>query len=177
MLAARTGIVASVESLLRHGAGASVEAREGWRGQSALMWAAAEGHAAVVAPLVAAGARVDARSDAGFTPLAFAVRAGHRGTVDVLLDAGSDVNLELPDGTSPLHLAVVNAHYGLAIHLLERGAAAAAAGPGWTSLHQLVWTRRPNRRPTWNWSGPWRRMAPTSTRGRPGSRRTATATC
>ena len=145
MLAARTGVAASVEALIRHGAAASVEAREGWRGQTALMWAAAEGHAAVVAPLVAAGARVDAPSDAGFTPLAFAVRAGHGEAVDALLDAGADVNLALPDGTSPLHLAVVNAHYGLAVRLLERGADAAAAGPGWTPLHQLVWTRRPNR--------------------------------
>ena len=145
MLAARTGVVASVESLLRHGAGASIDARESWRGQTALMWAAAEGHAAVVAPLVAAGAGVDARSEAGFTPLVFAVRAGHRPAVDALLDAGADVNLPLPDGASALHLAVVNAHYELAVHLLERGAGAAADGPGWTPLHQLVWTRRPNR--------------------------------
>ena len=145
MAAARTGVVDSVETLLRHGAAATVDAREGWRGQTALMWAAAEGHAAVVAPLVAAGADVDARSDGGFTPLAFAVRAGHGAAVEALLAAGADVNLALPDGTSPLHLAVVNARYDVALQLLEHGADAAAAGPGWTPLHQLVWTRRPNR--------------------------------
>ncbi len=145
MAAARTGVVGSVEALLRHGAAATVDAREGWRGQTALMWAAAEGHAAVVAPLVAAGAAVDARSDGGFTPLAFAVRAGHGAAVEALLAAGADVNLALPDGTSPLHLAVVNARYDVALQLLEHGADAAAAGPGWTPLHQLVWTRRPNR--------------------------------
>ena len=145
MAAARTGVVDSVEALLRHGAAADVDAREGWRGQTALMWAAAEGHAAVVAPLAAAGADVDARSDGGFTPLAFAVRAGHGAAVEALLAAGADVNLALPDGTSPLHLAVVNARYDVAVRLLEHGADAAAAGPGWTPLHQLVWTRRPNR--------------------------------
>ena len=145
MAAARTGAVDSVEALLRHGAVAGVDAREGWRGQTALMWAAAEGHAAVVAPLVAAGANPDARSDGGFTPLAFAVRAGHVAAVAALLDAGADVNLALPDGTSPLHLAVINARYDVAVQLLEHGADAAAAGPGWTPLHQLVWTRRPNR--------------------------------
>ena len=145
MAAARTGVVDGVEALLRHGAAATVDAREGWRGQTALMWAAAEGHAAVVAPLVAAGAAVDARSDGGFTPLAFAVRAGHGAAVEALLAAGADVNLALPDGTSPLHLAVVNARYDVAVQLLEHGADAAAAGPGWTPLHQLVWTRRPNR--------------------------------
>ncbi len=145
MAAARTGVVDSVEALLRHGAAATVDAREGWRGQTALMWASAEGHAAVVAPLVAAGADVDARSDGGFTPLAFAVRAGHGAAVEALLAAGADVNLALPDGTSALHLAVVNARYDVAVQLLEHGADAAAAGPGWTPLHQLVWTRRPNR--------------------------------
>ena len=145
MAAARTGVVDSVEALLRHGAAAGVDAREGWRGQTALMWASAEGHAAVVAPLVAAGADVDARSDGGFTPLAFAVRAGHGAAVEALLAAGGDVNLALPDGTGPLHLAVVNARYDVALQLLEHGADATAAGPGWTPLHQLVWTRRPNR--------------------------------
>ena len=145
MVAARTGVVDSVEALLRHGAGAGIDAREGWRGQTALMWAAAEGHAAVVAPLVAAGADVDARSAGGFTPLAFAVRAGHGDAVGVLIEAGAEVDLALPDGTSPLHLAIINANYDVALRLLEHGADAAAAEPGWTPLHQLVWTRRPNR--------------------------------
>ena len=145
MAAARTGVVDSVTALLRHGAGEGVDAREGWRGQTALMWAAAEGHAAVVAPLAEAGADVDARSDGGFTPLAFAVRAGHGAAAAALLAAGADVNLALPDGTSPLHLAVVNAHYDVAARLLEHGGDAGASGPGWTPLHQLVWTRRPNR--------------------------------
>ena len=145
MFASRTGVLESVAALLRHGAGAGVDAREGWRGQTALMWAAAENHAAVVTRLVAAGADVNARSDEGFTPLAFAVRAGHAAAAEALLDAGADVNLGLPDGTSPLHLAVINARYDLALRLLERDADASASGPGWTPLHQLIWTRRPNR--------------------------------
>ena len=145
MVAARTGVVDSVTALLRHGGGAGVDAREGWRGQTALMWAVAEGHAAVVAPLAAAGADVDVRSDGGFTPLAFAVRAGHGQAVEALVEAGADIDLTLPDGTSPLHLAVINAQYDVALQLLEHGADAAAAEPGWTPLHQLVWTRRPNR--------------------------------
>ena len=55
------------------------------------------------------------------------------------------VSVALPDGTGALHLAVVNAHYDVALQLLEHGADPAAAEPGWTPLHQLVWTRRPNR--------------------------------
>ena len=143
MVAARTGRVDSVSSLLRHGA--AVEAREHWRGQTALMWAAAEDHAPVVTALVAGGATVDARAEEGFTPLAFAVRAGHIETVAALLDAWANVNLTLPDGTSLLVLAVINAHYDLAVELLERDADPNAAEQGWTALHQLVWTRRPNR--------------------------------
>ncbi len=145
MAAARSGAPGSVAALLRHGAAAGVDAREGWRGQTALMWAAAEGHAAVVPLLAAAGAAVDTRSDGGFTPLAFAVRAGHGAAVEALLAAGADVDLALPAGTSPLHLAVINAHYDVAMRLLAHGADPAASEPGWTPLHQLVWTRRPNR--------------------------------
>ena len=55
------------------------------------------------------------------------------------------VSVALPDGTGALHLAVVNAHYDVALQLLEHGADPAAAEPGWTPLHRLVWTRRPNR--------------------------------
>ncbi len=142
MVAARTGVVDSVVSLLEHGADPA--ARESWRGQTALMWAAAERHADVVGPLVAAGSDVNGRSDAGFTPLMFATRLGHIESVDALLDAGADIHQTLPDGTSALVAAVINAHYDLAVHLLERGADPNAAEQGWTALHQLVWTRRPN---------------------------------
>ena len=90
MVAARTGVVDGVVSLLEHGA--DPLARESWMGQTALMWAAAERHASVVAPLVAGGAEVDGRSDAGFTPLTFAARLGHIDTVDALLDAGADIH-------------------------------------------------------------------------------------
>ena len=56
MTAARTGKVDAVKVLLRYGA--DVNAKEGWHGQTALMWAAAEGHPAVVR---------SARSSAGRT--------------------------------------------------------------------------------------------------------------
>jgi len=74
----------------------------------------------------------------------FAVRGGHFETTRALLTAGAPANETLPDGTSALHLAVMNAHYELAAFLLDRGADANASGPGWTPLHQLAWTRRPN---------------------------------
>ena len=77
---------------VKHGANAN--ATEGWRGQTALMWAAAEGHSAVVPVLVAAGANLHARSSGGFTPLLFGARHGQIATVEALepvLDVVSSV--------------------------------------------------------------------------------------
>ena len=62
----------------------------------------------------------------------------------MLLDAGANVNETLPDGTSALLLAIMNAHYEVAAFLVDRGADPNADGQGWTPLHQVVWSRRPN---------------------------------
>jgi ankyrin repeat protein len=136
-----------------------VAARESWRGQTALMWAAAQNHARAVHTLIELGARVDERSAAGWSALLFAVRAGQAGAVDALLAAGADVNDTIrplsaeaapgrgvggPAGTSALVIAVTNGHFSLAKHLVERGADPNAAEQGWTALHQLSYTRRPN---------------------------------
>jgi ankyrin repeat protein len=142
MTSARTGRADVLEALLARGA--NVHAREGWRGQTALMWAAMENHAAAVETLIAHGADVHARSNGGFTALLFAARAGHVRLIPTLLARGANVNDALPDGTSVLHLAILNAHFELAARLLDNGANPNAEGPGWTPLHQLVWTRRPN---------------------------------
>ena len=159
MAAARAGDVDTLRLLLAHGA--DVAARESWRGQTALMWAAAQNHARAVHTLVELGARVDERSDAGWSALLFAVRAGQAGAVDALLAAGADVNDTIrplsaeaeaapgrgvggPAGTSALVIAVTNGHFSLAKHLVERGADPNAAEQGWTALHQLSYTRRPN---------------------------------
>jgi ankyrin repeat protein len=57
---------------------------------------------------------------------------------------GGPVNPAGPEGTSALVLAITNAHFELAKHLLDRGADPNAAAQGWTALHQLEYTRRPN---------------------------------
>ena len=54
MLAARSGQSEAVAALLN--AGANINVREQWNGQSALMWAAVEGHGAVVETLLERGA-------------------------------------------------------------------------------------------------------------------------
>ena len=143
MTAARTGDAASVKLLASRGV--DVNAKDGVKGQTALMWAAAENNAAAMNVLIEAGADINARSKAGvFTPLLFAVRGGHVDASRVLLDAGADVNQPMPDGTSPLVLATINGHYELSSFLLDRGANPKADDQGWTALHQIAWTRRPN---------------------------------
>lgn len=81
---------------------------------------------------------------AGFTALLFAARAGHIEASRILIDAGANVNETVGDGTSVLVLAVMNGHYELAAMLVDKGADPNADAQGWTALHQLVWTRRPN---------------------------------
>ena len=158
MTAARTGNVDVLRLLLARGA--DLRARESWRGQTALHWAAAENHAAAVHALIELGAAVDERSTAGWSALLYAARAGKADAVAALLEAGADVNDtirpptadDVPEdarrdptiGTSALVLAVMNGHFSLAQYLVERGADPNAAEQGWTALHQLAYTRRPN---------------------------------
>jgi ankyrin repeat protein len=156
MTAARSGSLESVKALLSHGA--AVEAKDENRGQTALMWAAAEGHAAVVQELIAAKADFRTRLPSGFTPLLFAVREGRLPVVRVLLEAGADANETIPvdgarrrgyggrlpaAGTSALLLAVMNAHFELASELLDAGANPNVDLTGYTPLHALTAVRKP----------------------------------
>jgi ankyrin repeat protein len=140
MTASRTGKVPAVELLLQ--AGADVNATEKWRGETALMWAAAENHGEAVTALVKGGARIDQQSrtltfpdirynlathatlpppQGGFTALMFAARQGALDAVRALADAGARLNVQDPDGTPALTLAVVNVHQDVAALMLARG--------------------------------------------------------
>ena len=160
MTAARTGSVDVLRLLLARGA--DLRARESWRGQTALHWAAAENHPTAVHTLIELGADVNERSTAGWSALLYAVRAGKADAASALLEAGAGVNDTIRPvaaegdsegeprrrdptvGTSALVLAVMNGHFSLAQYLVERGADPNAAEQGWTALHQLAYTRRPN---------------------------------
>jgi len=158
MTAARTGTVDPVLALISRGA--NVNAAETRSGQTALIWAAAEGNAEVVKILIAAKADFHTRLSAGFTPLLIAVREGQANVVKVLLEAGADVNETIqpqtgkPErgfsrgkaprpGTSALALAVLNGHFQLAADLLDAGANPNSDKPGWTPLHAITWVRKP----------------------------------
>jgi ankyrin repeat protein len=137
-LCARTGRPEAAKVLLTHGA--SVDAVESWRGQTPLMWAAADGHADMVKLLVEAGADVHARSaiiqwerqrteeprdkwmpPGGFTPLLLAAREGRVAAAKALLDAGADVNEVDPERHSAIVIALINGHFDVAGLLIDRG--------------------------------------------------------
>jgi uncharacterized protein len=143
MTAARTGKAEAVRLLLARGA--AVNAAERWKQQTALMWAAHEGNAEVARILIEAGASVSARSIFGWTPLLFAARQGQIATIDALVAGGARINETLPDGTSALVTAVQGNNFEAGLALLKHGIDPNAAGQGWTALHQIAWSRRPQR--------------------------------
>ena len=137
---ARAGAVPAVQMLIARGA--DVNAKDTWRGQTALMWAASEDHAELIKVLLAGGAEVDARSTGNFTALMFAVRQDAREAVRLLVAAGADVNLTGPNGQNLLRVAISNRHYTLASTLLDAGAIATARDrQGNTALHELIASR------------------------------------
>src|SRR5688572_9686189 len=136
---AYSGNTAAARVLLA--AGASVNPGDNWRGQTPLMWAAAEGHADTMQALIEAGADVDARSTiiewerqrtdeprdkwlppGGLTPLLLAARENCVACVDVLAAAGADLNIVDPERHTALILALINGHFDVAGRLIDRGA-------------------------------------------------------
>jgi ankyrin repeat protein len=139
MIAARAGAAGAVRALVH--AGAEVGAREGSRGQTALMWGAAEhDNDDVVRALIGSGADVDTPSSSGVTALIFAAREGNLTGARLLLAAGASPNHVSKDGTTPLLMATVRGHWEVAGLLLEHGADPNAASAGYTPLHWAAGT-------------------------------------
>jgi len=164
MEAARIGSAAAVEALLEFEA--DVNAHTDDRGQTALMWAAAQRHPEVVGVLLEYDADVHARTltrrevvmldlgrrrvtrtaaeDAteiergGITALLFAARSGDVASAELLLEAGSDINEAGADSNSALVMAALSGHGAVARLLLEEGADPNSAGGGYTAMHAAV---------------------------------------
>ena len=134
MTCARGGVLAAVNALLATGVNVDVNAKEAYHGQTALMWAAWEGHTEIVRALIEHGADVHARTTTAYTALLLAARDGDKETTQALLDAGADVNEAAEDGTTALVVATIRRHTTYAEFLLNQGADP-NLGPGFTPLH------------------------------------------
>ena len=120
MIAAGAGSLDAVRHLVL--GGADVNVAEPRRGQTALMWAAAEGHPDVVAGLLEIGADPKTVSKSGFNALAFAVAKNDAESARLLLAAGLDPNFTLPSGNKILMMAMAYGNTEVASVLLEGGA-------------------------------------------------------
>jgi uncharacterized protein len=139
MLASSIGSLPIAEMLIKRGA--NVNAVETFRGQTALMWAAAEDHPDIVDLLLAHHAdvkrrakyddwpremtsepRAQFRDTGGLTALLYADRSGCYRCAVAIVKAGADVNQPNPDGITPLIDAIDNRSYDIAMFLLDKGA-------------------------------------------------------
>jgi ankyrin repeat protein len=120
MNCARRGADKSVIDLVK--SGVEIDSRESRLEQTALMWAAAEGHANIVSTLVNHGADITIKSKNGFTPLLFAARSGDMETARVLLGAGADPNEATDKFGNSLVIASAGGHEELSLYLMEQGA-------------------------------------------------------
>ena len=158
MTAARVGHAGVVRRLLQ--AGADPTAAESVRGQTALMWAVAEGHTEVAGVLLDVGGGATTRSANGFTPLLFAAQQGNVEVARLLLAAGAVVEESAPDGiggdtnaralfkegteASALMVAIDSGQADVARFLVERGADPNHDGTGRTPLHSAVQHEMPD---------------------------------
>ena len=139
MAAARSGKIDAAKALLA--AGADINAKENWGGQSAIMWAAAQGQADMVKFLASKDASLNEHgkvnqwerkiiqeprpkdmNKGGFSALHYAAREGCSVCVQNLLTAGADPDSEDPDRETPLLLALENMHFDTAAVLVKGGA-------------------------------------------------------
>jgi len=166
MTCSYTGTVEGVRAMVERGA--NVNARENLESQTALMWAASQGHQEILAILLKAGAelgatsrvrehfvcyttqcgntdfsRIDERAQGrvkkgGYTALLFAARQGDIDSVRLLLDAGAPLEAQVADGYTPLLMALHSGHTELSRYLLDRGANPNASELGYSALHIAV---------------------------------------
>mmetsp|Transcript_57499 Transcript_57499/g.153599 ORF Transcript_57499/g.153599 Transcript_57499/m.153599 type:complete len:248 (+) Transcript_57499:121-864(+) len=127
MAAARSGRTEMVLFLVQHRA--NTDARDKEHGRSALIWAACNGHSAIVRLLIAAKADPEMRSAPsggygliGTSPLYEAASAGHADVASVLLESHVDLESADRNRETPLMCASKNGHAGV-VRLLFRARA------------------------------------------------------
>jgi uncharacterized protein len=139
MVIARGNNVEAARLLIEHDA--DVNAKEAWREQTALIWAAAQSEPGMIKLLLEHGADPNARSKptdwqrqisaerrrqyrpfGGLTSLLYAAREGCVECVRALVEGGADPDLSDPRNVTPLIMALDNLHFDVAAYLISAGA-------------------------------------------------------
>jgi acetoin utilization protein AcuB len=129
---AKAGNIKELRGLLSSGGDACAQDAMGW---SALMWAAAMGHADAVKLLLENGATTEVKDQYGATALMKACRRGHADVAVLLLEHGADVDATDDAGWTSLMRAADCGSQRVAKALLEHDADTEAVNPyGWTAL-------------------------------------------
>jgi len=140
MVLARSSNVEAARLLLERGA--DPNAKEAWREQTALIWAAAQKQPQMLKVLLEHGADPNARSKpndwnsqvsgekrrqyrpfGGITALMYAAREGCAECARALVEGGADIDLAGSRGITPLIMALENLNFDTAAYLLDAGAA------------------------------------------------------
>ncbi|KAJ5745670.1 ankyrin repeat protein [Penicillium odoratum] len=134
-LAALFGVEQAIEALFQNSVEADtknaasqnessddLECKDNLDGQTPLLWAAWDGHEAVVELLVEKGVDLESKDNCDRTPLAWAAEWGREAVVRLLLEKGTDFESKDNVGQTPLAVAAEWGKEAVVRLLLERGA-------------------------------------------------------
>jgi ankyrin repeat protein len=139
--AARDGDSEKLSRLIAEGAELN---RPGDDGETPLILAILQGHAATIELLVEQGADIHARNDGGFTPLHAAAYVGDVATAEQLLARGVNIDdQQNKAGVSALSVAAEQGQVAVARILVEQGANLEAGEVnGYTPLSRALWRQQ-----------------------------------
>ena len=139
----RNGNSAAARALLAERADANDADADG---TTALHWAVHHGDAELVAMLLDAGAKVDARNRYGVPPLHLAAENGDAALTKLLLDRGADANTALPEGETALMTAARTGDTATLDALIAHGARVNDV-ESWKGQTALMWAAHENNAP------------------------------
>ena len=119
LIAARNGHAEVCKVLVERGS--DINQQHPLTKDSALSYAALNGHHATLLTLLSLGAWVDSQAYNGITPLAAACLEGHVANVVSLLQAGASMSICDLKGAPPIHKAAMKDHVAVMMTLLEHG--------------------------------------------------------